>query len=96
MLLSTSHAKLGARAEAQLHMHQNLPGIPCMLGVPGITWEDPQRYPYSNSAPARFGGQPNSPSAAYMAQASTELDTCLQCMPQFSSWCLRAGHMDPC
>ena len=81
MLLSRSNVKLAATAEAQLYLQHSLPGIPGMLGAPGVNLEDPMRSLYSNhSAPARFGGQPNSPSA-YMAQASTELGPPLHRMP---------------
>ena len=81
MLLSRSNVKLSRTAEAQLYLQHSLPGIPGMLGVPGVAVNDSLRSLYSNhSAPARFGGQPNSPSA-YMTQASTELAPPLQCMP---------------
>ena len=81
MLLSRSNVKLPPTAEAQLYLQHSLPGIPGMLGVPGVILDDSMRSLYSNhSAPARFGGQANSPSA-YMAQASTELGPPLQRMP---------------
>ena len=81
MLLSRSNHKLPRTAEAQLYLQRSLPGIPGMLGVPGVSLDDSMRSLYSNhSAPATFGGQPNSPSN-YMAQASTTLGSPLRCMP---------------
>ena len=71
MTLLTNHGMV-PNSRAQLRMHASLPGgLPSMPGVPGLSWDDPMRYPFTASAPAKFGGQPGSPSTAYLAQVGT-------------------------
>lgn len=64
MALLAGHAHMAPGNQAQLRMHASLPGMP---GLPGLPWDDCMRYSFSNSAPPRFPGQPNSPTTAYMA-----------------------------
>lgn len=69
MALLANHATMAPHRQVHMRMQASLPGMAGMAGMPGLAWEDPLSYPFSASAPAKFGGHPGSTSNAYLAQA---------------------------